>query len=81
MAKLIVLGLTGEEGIWLADLEAGTVTAVDPEVIAEAEATDNNVVGTLRSAEASGHPVVQGISFAIATTSRSVASSQEFFHF
>jgi hypothetical protein len=28
MAKVVVLGLEGEEGLWVADLKAGTVTAV-----------------------------------------------------
>ncbi len=28
MSKVIVIGLPGEDGLWLADLDAGTVTAL-----------------------------------------------------
>nr|WP_298099030.1 hypothetical protein [uncultured Shinella sp.] len=28
MSKIVVLGLEGEDGIWVADLDAGTVAAV-----------------------------------------------------
>ncbi|WFS04461.1 hypothetical protein [Rhizobium tumorigenes] len=29
MSKMVVIGLPGEDGLWLADLGAGTVTAVE----------------------------------------------------
>lgn len=32
MSKVVVLGLEGEAGLWVADLEAGTVTAVAADV-------------------------------------------------
>ena len=32
MSKIVVLGLEGENGLWVADLEAGTVTAVAADV-------------------------------------------------
>jgi hypothetical protein len=32
MSKVVVLGLEGEIGMWVADLEAGTVTAVAADV-------------------------------------------------
>ncbi|WLS03345.1 hypothetical protein [Shinella oryzae] len=32
MSKVVVLGLEGENGMWVADLEAGTVTAVAADV-------------------------------------------------
>ena len=32
MSKIVVLGLEGENGLWVADLEAGTVTAVASDV-------------------------------------------------
>lgn len=32
MSKVVVLGLEGESGLWVADLDAGTVTAVAADV-------------------------------------------------
>nr|WP_298099035.1 hypothetical protein [uncultured Shinella sp.] len=32
MSKMVILGLEGENGLWVADLEAGTVSAVSADV-------------------------------------------------
>jgi hypothetical protein len=29
MARVVIIGIPGEAGLWMADLDAGTVTAVD----------------------------------------------------
>jgi hypothetical protein len=50
MSKVVVLGLEGENGLWVADLEAGTVTAVAA-----------NVADDLRKA---GEFAPRGVSFA-----------------
>lgn len=79
MAKLVVLGLAGDSGVWLADLDRGTVTAVDPATIAQASASPNSFLGAVTAARSNGYTIVQGVNLAVATTNASIVSAQEYF--
>lgn len=35
MSKVVVIGIEGEAGLWMADLDAGTVTAIDAPTAAD----------------------------------------------
>lgn len=70
MANVVVIGISGESGLWLADLAAGTVTQL-PQPLS----------GQLASAEAlrrSGAAVVKGVDFAVAVSSAGPVFSGHF---
>ncbi len=58
MAKIVVLGLKGEAGLWAADLDAGTVTP-----ITEPLAGDMATVGPWRQ---NGVAIMKGVDVAVA---------------
>lgn len=64
MAKVVVIGIEGESGLWAADLDAGTVVKIANPTQAELAAADK-----LRSA---GATIVKGVNLAI--TAQSTAS-------
>lgn len=57
MSKVVVLGVEGEEGVWLADFEAGTLTKID-------DGADDSFAFAGRSRQ-SGEPLVRGVKFAV----------------
>lgn len=57
MSKVVVFGLEGEDGLWQADLEAGTVVALDT-----GPAGDMTKLKELRNADT---PLTKGIDFAV----------------
>ena len=57
MSKIVVFGLEGEDGLWEADLEAGTVVALDT-----GPKGDMKKVAEMRNAKA---PLTRGIDFAV----------------
>jgi hypothetical protein len=57
MSKVVVLGVEGEEGFWLVDFEAGTLTKID-------DGADDSFAFAARSRQ-SGEPVVRGVKFAV----------------
>lgn len=57
MSKIVVFGLEGEDGLWEADLEAGTVAALDT-----GPKGDMKKVAELRNGKA---PLTRGIDFAV----------------
>lgn len=59
MSKVVVLGVEGEDGFWLADFEAGTLTKID-------DTADGAFAFAARSRQ-SGEPLVRGVKFAIVT--------------
>ena len=61
MAKVVVLGVPGEAGLWVADLDAGTVTAFQPPAGSALEAASK-----LR---ASGAAILKGVDFSVAVES------------
>ncbi|WP_421578449.1 hypothetical protein [Shinella sp. M31] len=66
MANIAVLGLQGEEGLWVVDFSAGTVTALPaPSTGALKDADD------LRKA---GATVTKGVNLAVLATSADAAS-------
>jgi hypothetical protein len=70
MSKVVVIGVAGESGLWLADLENGTVTRLG-----------DDLSGTLASAAAlrkEGATVVKGVDFALAASSAQNISSSHF---
>jgi hypothetical protein len=67
MAKVVVIGVEGEEGLWVADLDAGTVSKMGKAAHGELAAAEK-----LRTA---GATIVKGVDLAIAAKSgASVAS-------
>lgn len=60
MAKVVILGLTGEQGLWVVDLEAGVVLPLD-----EAPTGEMAQAASLRKV---GGTVVKGVNFAVAVT-------------
>lgn len=68
MAKLVILKITGDDQLYAADLEAGTVVAVDGQPIGE--------LASLLVLAQSGAVVTKGVNAAIALDpSASIASS------
>ena len=61
MSKVVVIGVAGEAGLWLADLDIGTVTPLG-----------EDLSGAMASAAAlrnEGVTVIKGIDFALAAAS------------
>lgn len=67
MAKAIVLGIPGEDGLWLADLDAGTVTQL--------RSPASGALGDAHKLRQSGAAVVKGVDFAVAVNSASSVAS------
>jgi hypothetical protein len=61
MAQVIVIGVEGEEGLWLADLGAGTVVPLQPPATGE--------LATVSDLRKSGSVIVKGVDFAVAVSS------------
>jgi len=61
MARLVVLGIEGDDGLWVADLDAGTVTQIAAPTTGALKAADD-----LRKAGAS---VVKGVNLAALASS------------
>lgn len=67
MAKVVVFGVPGETGLWVADLGAGTVTQL--------AAPASGALAEANKLRASGGTVFKGVDLAVAAKSRdSVAS-------
>ena len=67
MAKAIVLGIPGEENLWLVDLDAGTVT--------QTRTPAAGALGDANKLRQSGVAVVKGVDFAVAVNSASSVAS------
>ena len=61
MAKVIVIGLPGEDGLWIADLNAGTVRPLQPPATGE--------LATVADLRKSGSVITKGVDFAVAVSS------------
>lgn len=57
MAKVVVLGLSGEEGLWIADLEAGTVVPMSAE--------DSGKMQPVMNMRKAGTSINRGVDFAV----------------
>ncbi|MFC3074539.1 hypothetical protein [Shinella pollutisoli] len=66
MARIVVLGIAGEDGLWVADLDAGTVTGVDAPTGGDLKKADD-----LRKA---GATVVKGVNLAALASSADAVS-------
>jgi len=66
MARLVVLGVAGDDGLWLADLDAGTITQIGAPATGALKAADD-----LRKA---GATVVKGVNLAALATSADAVS-------
>jgi hypothetical protein len=67
MAKVVVIGLPGETGLWVADLDAGTITPLQPTVGSPLESASK-----LR---ASGAAIIKGVDFSVTVNSAAEAFS------
>ncbi|MCF3640591.1 hypothetical protein LXM94_11510 [Rhizobium sp. TRM95111] len=61
MARIVVLGLPGETGLWIADLDTGTVAAMAP--------PETGALGAANVLRESGAAIVKGVDFAVAVAS------------
>lgn len=66
MTRLVVLGVQGDDGLWLADLDAGTITQIDVPATGALKNADD-----LRKAGAS---VIKGVNLAALATSADAVS-------
>lgn len=66
MTRLVVLGVQGDDGLWLADLDAGTITQIGVPATGALKSADD-----LRKAGAS---VIKGVNLAALATSADAVS-------
>lgn len=66
MAKVVVIGITGEAGLWMVDLKSGTVTPF--------ESPEGELAKTAALRKV-GATVVKGVDFAIAVSTASEAAA------
>ena len=74
MAKLVVLGLEGDDVLYIVDLGAGTVTQAPP--------WDNSATGFPRCADqgrVSGYKIIKGVNLAVAVDMLSETTSFQSF--
>ncbi|MDY6963166.1 hypothetical protein [Pseudorhizobium marinum] len=67
MARVVVLGVPGETGLWVADLDAGTVTAFQPPA--------GSALDAASKLRASGAVILKGVDFSVAVKSADDAFS------
>jgi len=65
MAKAVIIGIPGETGLWLADLDAGTVKPLDP----------TGDLATANSLRKTGGTFVKSVDFAVGVSSAQAALS------
>ena len=70
MANVVVLGVKGEEGYWLVDFDAGTVTAIPP--------FEGDPFGYSAEARANGAVLTAGVDLAIKVSNQEDAFSGRF---
>lgn len=67
MAKVVVIGVAGEKGLWVADLDAGTVAPL--------AAPGSGDLKTVTDLRAGGSTIIKGVDFAVTVTSTQAAAS------
>lgn len=65
MAKAVIIGIPGETGLWLADLDAGTVKPLDP----------TGELATSNGLRKAGGTFVKNVDFAVGVSSAQAAVS------
>ncbi|MBM7048340.1 MULTISPECIES: hypothetical protein [Rhizobium] len=70
MARVVILGIAGEEGLWVVDLDAGTAAPLKSPI-----ASTLHPVVTLRAA---GAAVIKGVDVAVSVKSAKTAFSGHF---
>ncbi|WP_246663204.1 hypothetical protein [Rhizobium sp. WL3] len=66
MAGVVILGLTGEDGLWVVDLEAGAVLPLDIVPVGD--------MATAASYRSVGASFIKGVNFAVHVTSAAQAA-------
>ena len=61
MSNVVVIGVPGQEGLWVADIGAGTLTALD--------ATTSRTLRETNATGTAGAAVVKNVNFAVGITS------------
>jgi hypothetical protein len=67
MAKVVVIGLPGEAGLWVADLDAGTVTPFQPKA--------GSPLDSANKLRASGAAIIKGVDFSVVVNAAAEAFS------
>ena len=70
MARIVVIGLPGETGLWIADLDAGTVAPMEPPT--------GDALGAANLLRSGGATIVNGVDLAIAVQSAADAFAGKF---
>lgn len=66
MSQAVILGISGEKGLWLADMQSKTITAIEEPLSAE--------LAKAASLRASGVTPTKGVDFAIAISATQVGA-------
>ena len=66
MTQAVILGIEGEEGLWLADLQSGTITPVKEPLTGE--------LAKAASLRTSGVAIMKGVDFAIAASAETLGA-------
>jgi cell division ATPase FtsA len=69
MAKVVVIGTTGDAGLWIVDLGAGTVSPL---------ASSSGELKTVSDLRAGGAVITKGVDFAVVVKSAQAAASGQY---
>lgn len=70
MARVVILGITGEQGLWVVDLDAGTAAPLTN--------SPDSTLQPIVNLRASGATVTRGVNVAVSVASADVAYSGHF---
>ena len=76
MARYLIIGVEGEEQLWLVDCQSETVERVDAQSLGGGDATEGDLASNISEARQEGFTVTRGIDLAIASESRTGVSVQ-----
>lgn len=75
MAKYLIVGVAGEDNLWLVDCEAMTVEKIEADSLGAGGAADGDLIANTSEARGQGFTVVKGIDLAVSAESRSGVSA------
>ena len=70
MARYLIIGVEGEEQLWLVDCQSETVERVDAGTLGGSDVGHGDIAANLSEARGEGFTIVRGIDLAIASESR-----------
>lgn len=76
MARFVIFTVEGEDDVWLADLDGGTVRKVGPAEVDAAGAAEAGFLTVALKARGLGYTLLKGVDLAVATSSREDATAK-----